>query len=850
MQEPIDNIPLSRLIETAIEHHQNGTLVEAETLYKQVLTAFMTLDLDRQEFPEHDHNWVAIMINLGTVLQQQGKHEEAIQIYHQALERQSDCAEAYNGLGLCWSAQGKFEAAIQSYQQAIHHNPNLSYTYNNLGNLLKNQGKIAEAIASYQQAIKHQSDFAEAYYNLGNVLKDDGLPDEAIAAYQQAINLNPHYTAAKFGLCMGQLLILYESSAQIEMKRANYQSHLQALAQSYEQASAQERSQAAREVGAVQPFYLAYQGLNDRELQKVYGTMVTQLMANRYPQWSQPRTITPLAPTEKIRVGMVCGYFYNHSVWKIPVKGWVQNLDKTQFELFGYYTNTLQDRETAIASRAFDHFRQGHLPFEKWCQMINDDRLHILIYPELGMEPIPFKLATLRLAPLQMTSWGHPETSGLPTIDYYLSSDLMEPEQAQEYYTEKLIKLPNLSIYYASPSLAVLKMEREKIEVTEEEILFWCCQSLYKYLPQYDDVFPRIAQKLPQCKFVFLEAPQGKAITEIFIERLNCTFKKFELDAQNYCRFLPRLSPGEFSGVAAIADIILDSMGWSGCNSTLESLIHACPVVTLPGEMMRGRHTTGILKMMGVEELIATSKEDYIDIAVRLGQDPHYRQQVQEKIKENKYKLYEDLQPIFALEKFFINTIQTKTLQLAIQQHQANHLAEAEQIYQTILARQPQSLDALYGLGVLANHIGQVERAKILFNKILTIQPKFMKAWMSLGNLYQAQGQLNQAVDAYQQALSLQPNLAALYNNLGYTWQLQQNLDQAIVCYQKALELQPDCLEAQLNLAIALHTQGKLAPDQQQYYTTLATQLGTTQQQQGNLNLAVEYYRQALALKS
>ncbi|PSF31392.1 hypothetical protein C7H19_22710 [Aphanothece hegewaldii CCALA 016] len=851
MHEKNTYFQLSSLIESATAHHENGILLEAEAIYKKVLAAFTTSEIEIINSSNHHENWVAILINLGTVLRQQGKHQEAISTYHQALEMQPDSAQAYDGLGSCWAEQGKFEAAIQSYRQAINYNPNLAQTYNNLGTILvKSQGKLEEAIDSYQQALKIQPNFAQAYYNLGNAFKDQGQPEKAIASYKQALTLDPQLTVAKWAICMGQLSILYESSAEIETSRKNYQSYLQTLVQSFEQASPQELSQAAIDVGSLQPFYLAYQGHNDRELQKLYGTMIAYLMASRYPQWSQPREITPLVSNEKIRLGIVCGYFHHHSVWKIPVKGWVQNLDKTQFELFGYYTNAIQDRETAIASRAFDHFRQGLLPIEQWCQTIADDRLHVLIYPELGMDPNSIQLAALRLAPIQLTSWGHPNTSGLPTIDYYLSSDLMEPEQAQAHYTEKLVKLPNLSIYYPPPSSPIQKMQRENLEVSEKDILFWCCQSLYKYLPQDDDVFPRIAQQLPQCKFIFLEAPQGKAITEIFQRRLNRTFSEFGLSYHAYCRFLPRLSAGAFKGVAAIADIILDSVGWSGCNSTLESLSHVLPVVTLPGELMRGRHTMAILKMMGIEELIATSKDDYINLAVRLGQDPLYRQQIREKIDDNKYKLYGDLQPIFALEKFLINTIQTKTLQFAIQQHQANHLAKAEQIYQKILDRQPECLDALYGLGVLASQMSQVQKAEGLFQKILMLQPKMTKAWLSLGNLYQAQKQWSQAVEAYQKALSLEPNMASIYNNLGYTWQLQQKIDEAIACYEKALALQPNCYEATLNLAVALNTQGKLTREQQDHYAALATELGTTQQQQGNLTLAVEYYRQALTLKS
>jgi predicted O-linked N-acetylglucosamine transferase (SPINDLY family) len=374
-------------------------------------------------------------------------------------------------------------------------------------------------------------------------------------------------------------------------------------------------------------------------------------MGSQFPQWSQPLSPRQLAVGEKVRVGIVSGFFYNHSNWKIPIKGWVQNLNRDRFELFGYYTRERQDAETEIAVQSFDRFLQGPLSVEAWAATIRQDDLDVLIFPEFGMDAMTVRLGGLRLAPVQATSWGHPETSGLPTIDYYLSSDLMEPENGQDCYTESLVRLSNLSIYYRPLTLMPDAVTRSALGLAEEDTFYWCCQSLYKYLPDHDDVFPRIAAQFSGSRFVFI-AHISQQVTETFQRRLDHAFRQFNLNYQDYCRFLPAMKPSRFAGVSAIADVFLDSIGWSGCNSSLEVIAHNIPIVTWPGELMRGRHTLAMLKLMGLEDLVARDKEDYIARAVRLGQDPQYRRAISRHIAAHQHKLYEDLAPIRALEDF------------------------------------------------------------------------------------------------------------------------------------------------------------------------------------------------------
>ena len=145
-----------------------------------------------------------------------------------------------------------------------------------------------------------------------------------------------------------------------------------------------------------------------------------------------------------IRVGIVSGFFYGHTVWKILVKGWLSQLDRRRFRLFGYHTGRVADIETDVARSLCERFVQGPKLLGDWNREILADRPHAIIYPEIGIDPTAAQLAKLRLAPVQCTAWGHPTTSGYPTIDYFLTAERMEPVDGAQHYTEKLVPLPNL----------------------------------------------------------------------------------------------------------------------------------------------------------------------------------------------------------------------------------------------------------------------------------------------------------------------------------------------------------------------------------------------------------------------
>jgi predicted O-linked N-acetylglucosamine transferase (SPINDLY family) len=248
----------------------------------------------------------------------------------------------------------------------------------------------------------------------------------------------------------------------------------------------------------------------------------------------------------------------------------------------------------------------------------------------------------------------------MPTLDYFLSSDLMESPDADAHYTEKLIRLPNLSVYYEPVAIETVKMTRDELGLRPDATAFWCAQSVFKYLPQYDDVFARIAKKAGDCQFVFLRHQGGPLVNQLFEARLTRAFAAHGLKASDHCVFLTRMSLSKYAAAAGLCDVFLDSIGWSGCNSALESLANDLPIVTLRGTLMRGQHSAAILRMMDIPETIAGSLDEFIAIAARLAGNPAERRGLTERIAANKHRLYRDRACITALEGFIESSVRPR----------------------------------------------------------------------------------------------------------------------------------------------------------------------------------------------
>jgi protein O-GlcNAc transferase len=688
-------------LRVALEHHQAGRLAEAEAIYRQILEgspddadtlqllgalalqsggADESIDLLRRSL-DINPRYAEAHNNLGVALRNRGELAEAVPHWETAVALKPDYVDAYTnlaralnqlgkpGLALaCWQRavalqpnhpQGyaEFAAALQQanrfgeavghYERALALQPDNAELHCSFAAALKNAGRLADSLTRYEQALARAPDHVGAHVGAGSVLELQCKTGEATVHYERALALRPETADLPFRLCTAQLPILYLDEAEIEGRRVAYRRRLEQLCEDF--AAGRSVGDLAAAVGSNQPFYLPYQGRNDRDLQSLYGGLVCRAIAARYPTPPLPR---PPAAGEKVRVGIVSGLFRHHTVWKLMIRGWVSQLDHEKFQVFGYHTGGDRDGQTEIAAIQCDRFVQGPLHGNRWREEILADRPHILLYPDIGMDPGAAWIAAHRLAPVQCVSWGHPNTTGYPTIDYFLSSELMEPPDADDHYTERLVRLPNLSIWYEPLDLAPMPLRRDQLGLRPGATAYWCGQSLFKYLPQYDQVFPRIAREAGDCQFVFIQSMNSNEVTERMRRRLTRAFAVFGLDADRHCVFLPRLGLDQFVGAIGRCDVVLDSMGWSGGNSTLEGLAHDTPIVTMPGPMMRGRHTTAILTRIGVIETIANGVNDYVSIAVRLARDLPWRTTLKQRMADGKHRLYRDSEAIAGLEDF------------------------------------------------------------------------------------------------------------------------------------------------------------------------------------------------------
>jgi len=357
----------------------------------------------------------------------------------------------------------------------------------------------------------------------------------------------------------------------------------------------------------------------------------------------------------RIRVGYVSAQMRDHSVAKLFL-GWMQEKDAESFEVFSYHNGSISDNVTEQVARASEHFR--HLPddADALCRAIINDKLDILVYLDVRHRRMA-TLGSLRLAPVQCTTWAFPITSGLSEIDFYLSSETMEPDNANEHYSECLVRLPGIGVFYHKPLVPrpLLRKGRADFGLGEGRTVFLCCQSFFKYLPQYDYILARIALESRNAQFAFI-AP-NEFVKRDFRKRLKLSFAKCGLNADEYCVFIPKMNRLDYLNLNILGDVFLDSLGWSGGITTLEAIACGLPIVTMPGELMRSRHSYGILTQLGVSDTIARDEDEYTSIAARLGNDHNFKNDILLRMNESQSKIFNCKNGIQGLESFYKSLI-------------------------------------------------------------------------------------------------------------------------------------------------------------------------------------------------
>lgn len=610
--------------------------VQAETYYRKAI-------ITHPDFVEAYHN-------LAQTYSAQHKIPQAIDSYQKALELNAQDYQSAFNLGLIYRKLGDSRRAIAAIKSAIRSNPNLDEAICTLGMIFCEQYRFEEALVCLDQALCINPSMAQALYYKGVVAQKTGQYEISLQHYQKATTCDPAFAPAQW-LYHLSLPMVYDHPEQIEPYRHRFEANLDRLILSIDLSEEAHKTFALKGIQTTTNFYLQYQGFDDLALQKKYGCFVHKVVKACYPQWTIEKKMPPLGSNPKIRIGYVTTFMHDHTVGTF-LSGWLESHSKTEFDIHCYHVGMRVDETTHHLRHLSHHFHYFAGNLETAAGQIHKDNLHILIYPDIGMDPMTTLLGALRLAPVQCVCWGHPVTTGLPTMDYFLSSDLMEPENADAFYSETLVRLPNIDLYYYPPTPPEKPKSRHEFGIPEDRLLFLSSQSIFKYLPQHDDIYPRIAKEAPHSFFVFI-CNQSKNATERFQSRLRNAFASFGLNSDQFCQFVTKLKHDEFLSLNLSADVLLDSLEWSGGKTTLEAISCGLPVVTLPGRFMRGRHAYAMLRMMGMAETIALNKSNYCDIAIRLAQDPIFLSEIKDQMAANRHRLYHDKTFMTELEKFF-----------------------------------------------------------------------------------------------------------------------------------------------------------------------------------------------------
>jgi protein O-GlcNAc transferase len=515
--------------------------------------------------------------------------------------------------------QGKANEAVELLARAVAARPNAAPLHNHLGNAWQDTNRQDLAQQCYERAVAVDESFAPAHQNLGYLLINFGRLDDGLAHLQRAQQLQP--SAVNRVMLATSLPVIYHSLDDVRARREKLEAEVQRLVDDKVEID-------TRDALIPTNFFAAYQGCNDRDVQRNLGRVFrgVDLVKRAAHRKSQGR----------IRLGMLSAHFRDHTIGRLNL-GRASLLDRQKFELTVITSGHHNDSMAQEFHRRAD--RHVELPgkVEAARRAVAELNLDVLLFADVGMNALTYTLAMSRMAPVQCVTWGHPISTGSAAMDYFLSSRLLETDQGDDHYTERLVRLANLGTYYYRPKLADARRTRESFGLDSARHFYFCPQTLFKLHPEFDPIVAEILRRDPLGDVVFIEGRQPQW-TRLLKER----FERTMPDVAARVRFLQPQPNAAFLELNALADVLLDSIHFGGGNTSYEGLAVGTPIVTLPGPFLRSRITLALYRKMQLDDCIADTAEQYVEQAVRLGTDADYRRATSARIQASSPILYED----------------------------------------------------------------------------------------------------------------------------------------------------------------------------------------------------------------
>jgi protein O-GlcNAc transferase len=671
-------------------YKDQGNFEEAGACYRQAI--------------EIDPNYADAYRNLGLILTRQNELKEAIECLETALRLQPEFPEALNNLGIICKRQQKWLEAVSYFQQAIHLRPNYALAHKNLADIFILSSRIDEAIASYQKALNSGLKDQDAWVSLCYLLSqqsriEEGLfwcqrgleqypksavlhstqgtlynrisnIDKAVESLRVAVELDPenhenYYELGGTLIVQGRvaegrdilqqgysmirdpnfrvrqglsLPVILTDCEEIDLERNRLLQELQAL----DAEGIKLRQPVA--VASCANFYLTYHGRNDRQLQEA----IARFYLNNYPglDWVAPHCRGNRLPRQRIRLGVCSQFLREHTMGKLY--GGI--LGQLPHDLFEIVLLRLDKSKDGISIK-IDSYADSVITLDgdlvKARLQIAEQELDLLFYTDIGMAPLSYFLAFARLAPVQCMTWGHPSTTGIPNMDYFLSATVFDEENAQEHYSERLIRLKQPGIYYTRPTLPA-PASRETFDLPKEGTLYLCPQSSFKFHPEFDQITGDLLRRDQKGWLVLLQGT-----STYWDELLRQRFAQTIPDVVDRIHFLRRLNYEEYLQLLMLGDVMLDPIHFGGGNTSLEAFATGLPIVTLPGEFLRSRLTYGFYQQMGLLDCVVGDAKSYVEVAYRLAHEPKWRRHIHQEIQARNSVLYENKSAISEIARFF-----------------------------------------------------------------------------------------------------------------------------------------------------------------------------------------------------
>lgn len=370
----------------------------------------------------------------------------------------------------------------------------------------------------------------------------------------------------------------------------------------------------------VAEFCQAYLEINEKE------------RVERYRQGHLERKKSSGVSTKPLKIGYLSHCLLRHSV------GWLtrwlfQYHNRDRVSIYAYFMgyrktpDALQEWYVAHADKAY----KGGFSVEEMADKIYEDEIDILIDLDSITLDSTCAVMALKPAPIQAT-WLGWDASGLPAIDYFIADPYVLPEAAEDYYSEKIWRLPQTYIAVGGFEVGLPTLRREELDIPSDATIYLSAQKSYKRHPDTARLQMKIIKEVPNSYFLIKGQADEESIKNFFYR-----LAQEEGVEWDRLRFLPE-APLEQVHRAnlAIADVVLDTYPYNGATTTLETLWMGIPLVTRVGEQFSARNSYTMMMNVGVTEGIAWSDEEYVEWGIRLGKEPALRQEIAWKLWQSR----------------------------------------------------------------------------------------------------------------------------------------------------------------------------------------------------------------------